>query len=82
MIGKLIRGNDRKIDPRRQGENRGKWGPSAQNRQKSSLWNEQAHPVGLQNPSNRGNRPKQTRNDLKALGKRTHLARGSMQEKG
>ena len=39
-------------------------------------------PEGLHNPSNRVNRPKQTHNDLKALGKRTHLARGSIQEKG
>jgi hypothetical protein len=59
-----------------------KWGLSAQNRKKSSLWNEQAQPTGLQIPSNRANRPKQTHNDLKALGKRTHIACGSMQEKG
>ena len=42
--------NDRKNDPRRQGENRKKWGPSDQNRPKSSLWNEQVHLVGLHNP--------------------------------
>jgi len=60
----------------------GKWGPSAQNRQKSSLWNEQPHHVGLQNPSNRANRPKQTHNELKALGKITHRTRRTMHEKG
>jgi hypothetical protein len=71
-----------KSDPRRQGENRGKWGHSAQNRQKPSLWNGQAQPAGLKNPSNRANRPKQTHNELKALVKRTHLSRRTIQEKG
>jgi hypothetical protein len=52
--------NDRISDQRSQGENREKLEPSAQNRHKSSLWSEQAHPVGLHNPSDRKNRPKQT----------------------
>jgi len=73
--------NGRKSNPKRQGENREKWGPSAQYRQKSTLWIKQVYLVGFHNPSNRANRPKQIHSDHKALGKRTHFAHGSMQEK-
>jgi len=61
--------NDRKNNLRRQGENRKKRRPAAQNRHKSLSWSETAHPVGLCVPSNRSIRLKQTQNGLNAPGK-------------